>query len=289
MTMSAITNATSSALDAGAAQARQTAMVDTAVAAECRRRRSAQLAIAFGQGITVLLLFGIWQFASGRLIDADAVSNPVAVFTALWSLFASGRIWPDVWQTLIEVLAGFGLGSAIGLLLALAFALVPTAQTILRPFLIAFYAIPKIALAPLIVMWLGLETAPKIAIATTFVFFVVFMNAVGGIEAVNPQHVALARIMGANRATILRKIVLPSMLGFLLTGFRLAIPEALIGAVIGEFIASDKGLGHLVSGAAAQFNMAVSLAAIIVLLVMVAIGDGLLTFVEGRLLRFRTG
>jgi NitT/TauT family transport system permease protein len=265
------------------------ALLERGRSAAMQRRRSQRLIVLFGQAATILFLLGAWDLASGRLVDADAISDPVSVASALWSLVVSGRIWPDLWQTVEEVLLGFGFGSVIGLGLALGFALAPSAQAVLRPFLIAFYAIPKIALAPLIVMWLGLDTLPKVVMAATFVFFVVFMNAVGGIEAVNPQHVMLARIMSADRLTILRKIVLPSTLPFLLVGFRLAIPEAVIGAVIGEFIVSDRGLGHLVSSASSQFNMAVSLAAILVLLGIVVAADVLLSAIEQRTLRFQAG
>jgi NitT/TauT family transport system permease protein len=270
-------------------QARHQSLLERSRTTALRRRRTERLIILLGQAAVILFLLGAWDFASGRLVDAEAVSDPISVLTTLWSLVVTGRLWPDLWQTLVEVLLGFGIGSAIGLALALVFALAPSAQAVLRPFLIAFYAVPKIALAPLIIMWLGLDTLPKVVMAATFVFFVVFMNAAGGIEAVNPQHVMLARIMGGKRLTILRKIVLPSALPFLITGFRLAIPEAVIGAVIGEFIAADSGLGHLVSSASSQFNMAVSIAAIFVLLGIVAVADVLLNLVEQRTLRFQAG
>jgi NitT/TauT family transport system permease protein len=116
--------------------------------------------------------------------------------------------------------------------------------------------------------------------------FIVFMTTVAGIEAINTQHVNIVRVMGAGRFGIMRKIVLPSALPFLITGLRLAIPEALIGAVIGEFIASDAGVGHLVDAAASQFNMAVSLAGIVVLLAIVAVSDGVLSVFERRVMRW---
>ncbi len=256
-------------------------------AAARQRRLHERITILVGQAALILFLLVSWDVASGRLIDPQAISDPVSVFTALWGLVTSGRLWPDLWQTVREIVVGFGFGAGFGLGLAFAFALVPSAQAVLRPFLIAFYAIPKIALAPLIVMWFGLDTLPKVVLAATFVFFVVFMNAVGGLEAINPQYVTLARIMGGGRMTILRKIMLPSIVPFLITGFRLAIPEAVIGAVIGEFIAADRGLGHLVSSASSQFNVAVSLAAIVVLLAIVIAADQLLSSIEKRTFRFR--
>ena len=166
-------------------------------------------------------------------------------------------------------------------------AAVEAAHRVLRPFLIAFYSIPKIALAPLIVMWFGLATAPKIILAATFVFFVVFMNMVAGVYAVNPQQANALRVMGADRRALLTKLVLPGTVPYLMTGLRLAVPEALIGAVVGEFISANRGLGYLVTSAAAQFNTTGTMAAILALLLIVAVMDLALTLAERRLLRWR--
>lgn len=246
-----------------------------------------QVGIAVGRGIAIAVVLGIWAYVAGRWVDRQAVSDPAEVLDALVMLISTGRLWPDLWQTVMEVVAGYAIGAAIGAGLALLFALAPAAKAVLRPFLLAFYSIPKIALAPLIVMWFGLGTAPKIILAAAFVFFVVFMNAVAGIDSVNPHHVQIVRVMGAGRAGVLRKIVLPTTIPFLIAGLRLAIPEALIGAVIGEFISANRGLGYLINAAASQFNTAVSLAAIVVLLAVVALGDLALGLVERHVLRWR--
>jgi NitT/TauT family transport system permease protein len=246
-----------------------------------------QVGIAVGRGILIAVVLGTWAYLSGRWVDRQAVSDPAEVLDALIMLIATGRLWPDLWQTVIEVLSGYAIGAAIGAALALGLALAPAAKPVLRPFLLAFYSIPKIALAPLIVMWFGLGTAPKIILAAAFVFFVVFMNAVAGIDSVNPQQTQIVRVMGAGRIAVLRKVVLPTTVPFLIAGLRLAIPEALIGAVIGEFISANRGLGYLINAAASQFNTAVSLAAIVVLLAVVAIADFALGLVERHLLRWR--
>ena len=246
-----------------------------------------RVGIAVGRGLAIAVVLGIWAYAAGRWVDHQAVSDPVEVLDALVMLVATGRLWPDLWQTVLEVLSGYAIGAVLGAVLALLFALAPASKAVLRPFLLAFYSIPKIALAPLIVMWFGLGTAPKIILAAAFVFFVVFMNAVAGIDSVNPHHIQIVRVMGAGRFAVLRKIVLPTTVPFLITGLRLAIPEALIGAVIGEFIAANRGLGYLINAAASQFNTAVSLAAIVVLLGVVAMADLALGLVERHVLRWR--
>jgi NitT/TauT family transport system permease protein len=237
-------------------------------------------AVAVGRAVLIGAILGLWAYAAGRWVDRQAVSDPVAVLDALYHLIETGRLWPELWQTVFEVLAGYVFGALAAVLMASLFAIFPTMEEALRPFLIAVYSIPKVALAPLIIMWFGLGDAPKIILAGGFVFFIVFMNVVGGIESVNRNHINIVRVMGGGRVAVLRKIVLPTAIPFLFLGLRLAIPEAMIGAVIGEFISASRGLGFLVYSASNELNTAVSMAALVVLVFVVAIGDILIGLVE---------
>ena len=237
-------------------------------------------AVAVGRALLIGAILGLWAYAAGRWVDRQAVSDPAAVLGALYHLIETGRLWPELWQTVFEVLAGYAFGALAAVLMASLFAIFPTMEEALRPFLIAVYSIPKVALAPLIIMWFGLGDAPKIILAGGFVFFIVFMNVVAGIESVNRNHVNIVRVMGGGRVTVLRKIVLPTAIPFLLLGLRLAIPEAMIGAVIGEFISASRGLGFLVYSASNELNTAVAMAALIVLVIVVAIGDIVIGLLE---------
>lgn len=248
-----------------------------------RGRLIEHAAIAVGRSLLIVAILAIWSYAAGRWIDAQSTSDPLSVLVALWELIATGRLWPQLGQTVTEVLAGYAAGAVAATLLAFAFASAPAAERVLRPFLLSVYSIPKIALAPLMVMWFGLGIAPKIILAGTFVFFIVFMNAVAGIQSVNRHHINIIRVMGAGRQAVLLKVVIPTMVPFLLLGLRISIPEAMTGAVIGEFISASQGLGYLVYSASNDLNMAVSMAAITVLVVVVAIGDVVLGIVEQRL------
>ncbi len=248
-----------------------------------RGRLIEHAAIAVGRSLLIVAILAIWSYAAGRWIDAQSTSDPLSVLIALWELIATGRLWPQLGQTVTEVLAGYAAGAVAATLLAFAFASAPAAERVLRPFLLSVYSIPKIALAPLMVMWFGLGIAPKIILAGTFVFFIVFMNAVAGIQSVNRHHINIIRVMGAGRQAVLLKVVIPTMVPFLLLGLRISIPEAMTGAVIGEFISASQGLGYLVYSASNDLNMAVSMAAITVLVVVVAIGDVVLGIVEQRL------
>jgi NitT/TauT family transport system permease protein len=267
--------------------AHEVGLLERTGAAETARDRRRRAGVAVGRGLLLAVFLGAWGLASGRLVDAEFASDPRGVATAFAALVTSGRLFPHLAQTLVEVLSGYGIGVVLGVGLTVVVATVEAAHRVLRPFLIAFYSIPKIALAPLIVMWFGLATAPKVILAATFVFFVVFMNMVAGVYAVNPDQANALRVMGAGRRALLTKLVLPGTVPYLMTGLRLAVPEALIGAVVGEFIAANRGLGYLVTSAASQFNTAGTMAAILALLLIVAIMDLALSLAERRLLRWR--
>jgi len=239
--------------------------------------------IAVGRAVLLAVVLIFWAYASGRWLDAKSVSDPWSVFSALIELISTGRLWPQLWQTVIEVFAGYVFGASAGIGCALIFALFPNSERIFGPFLLALYSIPKIALAPLIVMWFGLGIAPKIILAAMFVFFIVFMNALAGIQSVNRHHVNIVRVMGGTKFDLMSKVVLPTIVPFLLLGLRVSIPEAMTGAVIGEFIAASRGLGYLVYSASNEMNMAVSLAALVVLVLVVAIADFALGYIEKRL------
>ena len=256
---------------------------ELAISEERRGRILDRTAVAVGRALLIAGALMFWGYASGTWLDAQSVSDPISVLNALAELISSGRLWPDLWQTVTEVFVGYLAGALAGALLAFGLALMPNAERVLRPFLLGLCSIPKIALAPLIVMWFGLGIAPKIILAGMFVFFIVFMNAMTGIQSVNSHHVNIMRVMGATRFAMMRKIVLPTMVPFLLLGLRVSIPEAMTGAVIGEFIASSRGLGYLVYSASNEMNMAVSLAALVVLVIVVAVADFGLGLVERAL------
>lgn len=270
----------SASFDGAQIEARLHAQV---LAAQRKGRIANHTIVAVGRAVLIVVILAGWTFASGRWLDAETVSNPLAVFAALEDLIASGRLWPQLWQTIAEVFAGYFAGAIAGAALAFGLAMAPSAERVLRPFLLALYSIPKIALAPLIVMWFGLGIAPKIILAGMFVFFIVFMNAAAGIQTVNRQLVTILQVMGSGRLAIMRKVLLPTMIPFLLLGLRISIPEAMTGAVIGEFISASRGLGYLIYSASNEMNMAVSFAAIVVLVLVVAAADFALGILERML------
>ena len=251
-----------------------------------RVRRRASLLVASGRLLLLILFVAGWAWASDRIVDRLFVSTPLQVAQELWEITANGQLAYHVRFTLLEVLAGYAIGATLGVAFAWIVSLVRLLQQVIHPFFVAFYGIPKIALAPLIIMWFGLGITPKIVIAAIFVFFVVSMNTLAGIHAVSRDLVNVVRVMGAGKVALMTKVVLPSALPYVLTALRITIPQAMVGAIIGEFLAGNRGVGFLINSASNQYNTARAFAGIAVLLVIVLAMDWIVSMAERRLLRW---
>jgi NitT/TauT family transport system permease protein len=245
-----------------------------------RTARTDRLRILAGQLVLLALILGGWAWASGRILDRLFLSDPVSVTKAFWAILLKGTLWYHLRFTLTETLLGYLIGAGLGLAGALAVSMIPAGEPVLRPFVILAYATPKIALAPLMIIWFGIGILPKVILAATFVFFVVFLSTLAGIATVPPQLVSVVRVMGAAPSAVFRKVVLPSALPFILTALRLTIPAALIGAVIGEFISSNRGVGYLINAASSRYATAEVFAGIGSLLVVVLCMNAGLSLLE---------
>jgi NitT/TauT family transport system permease protein len=256
------------------------------LAAEADRARRAarmdRLRILAGQLVLLALILGGWAWASGRILDRLFLSDPVSVAKAFWAILLKGTLWYHLRFTLTETLLGYLIGAGLGLGGALAVSMIPAGEPVLRPFVLLAYATPKIALAPLMIIWFGIGILPKVILAATFVFFVVFLSTLAGIATVPPQLVSVVRVMGAAPPAVFRKVVLPSALPFILTSLRLTIPAALIGAVIGEFISSNRGVGYLINAASSRYATAEVFAGIGSLLIVVLCMNAGLSLLERR-------
>ena len=234
-----------------------------------------------------LLLLLFWQWASGRLIRPIYVSRPTDIATRLHEMFATGEIQPHLWVTLQELLLGYALGVAGGVLCGYALGRAPRAAAVFEPYLMAFYGIPKIALAPLFIIWFGIAIWSKVALAGTMVFFLVFYSVFAGIRAVDPDTVNLARVMGATEQQLTRHVFLPAAAPAVLLGMRMAIPYAVIGVIAGEFTSSTRGLGLFINQASSTYDPAGVFAGIALLLVFVLVAGAGASALERRLLRWR--
>jgi NitT/TauT family transport system permease protein len=178
---------------------------------------------------------------------------------------------------------GSVLGGALGIWLGVS----PFISRLLNPYLNALNALPKVALAPLFVLWFGLGIESKIALAAALVLFLVFLNTFAGVRQVDQDLIDIARLMKATRLQVIAKVIVPSAMSWMFAGLRVSVPYALIGAVIGEMVASNKGLGYLVQFSGAQFDTAGVFAVLIVIALLAVTLNFLVDAVQNHMEQWR--
>jgi NitT/TauT family transport system permease protein len=226
---------------------------------------------------------GAWRWPS----VARLVSQPTEIARGLVEVVASGTIWQHVQTTLTEMAVGYAIGAITGVILGFLFGRIKLLGDIFNPYITLFNGIPKVALAPVFVIWFGIGIMSKIAIILTMVFFVVFINTFAGLRSVNEDYVNIVRIMGASAWQVAREVFLPATLPYILVGLRAGIPFSVIGAVVGEFIASTKGLGYFINYHQGTYDTNGIFVGVTILALLVVVLDWLLSLVERRLLTWR--
>lgn len=232
-------------------------------------------------GILVALL-AFWELASGRLVPAYLISSPSKVAVTFWEWVMDGRLFYHAGITALEAVLGFLLGAFAGMTAGVILGRAKGLADLLNPFIVAFYSIPKVALAPLFIIWFGIGIEMKVLLTATIVFFLVFLNTFTGVRGVSQELVSILRLMGANERHVLRKVVLPSAIVWVFTGLRLSVPYAMIGAIVGEMIAANRGLGYLLSHSSSQFNTAGVFAALVAIIAMSAMLNGAVSYVAEK-------
>jgi len=213
--------------------------------------------------------------------------EPLAVSRRIVAWFASGEIWPHLLVTLGETIAAFIIGTAAGIAAGLWLGVSPFAARLLDPYIKGFNAMPRVILAPIFAVWFGLGMTGKIVLGITLVFFVVFFSVFHGVRDVNPVIVANARILGAGRGGLLRHVYLPSALSWAFASLHTAVGMAFVGAVVGEYLGSARGVGYLILQAEGTFDIDTVLAGVVVLTVCALLLDAAVSIAEKRLLRWR--
>jgi NitT/TauT family transport system permease protein len=217
--------------------------------------------------IGISLLFAIWEIGV-RVTNVSVflLPPPSRIFQEIWT--HGPMLMRHASSTLGIILAGFALSAIVGIPLALAVAFSPLFRRTVYPMLVFSQLVPKIALAPLFVIWLGFGFLPKVLIAFLLSFFAVVLQSVVGFTSIRPEQVRVARSMGAKGATLFFKVRLPQALPNIFAGLKLAMASSAIGAIVGEFIASQRGLGYLVLVANGEMNTPLSFAGMLLLTLM---------------------
>jgi len=207
-----------------------------------------------GRVLLIGVLLALWEIASQTIADEFFISRPTVIAQKFVALVASGRLFYHGGITVVETLAGFVAGAAAGILVGLLLGRNEGLARLLDPILVAINSLPKVALAPLFIMWFGIGIGMKIILTATIVFFLVFINTYSGVRNVDPELVEILRLMGAKERHLIVKVIVPSALQWVFAGLQLSIPYALIGAVVGEIMAANRGLGFLLQDAAGQLD-----------------------------------
>jgi NitT/TauT family transport system permease protein len=239
------------------------------------------------RAVLAVLLILLWEAAGRWLVDPFFVSRPSLVAAVLVEWTLTGRLVHHTWITIQEMLLGLALGSVGGIVVGLALGLRPALGRLLDPFVMGVYSLPKVALGPLFILWFGIGITMKIMLSAVIVFFLVFFNTLAGVRAVDRSLVSVIRMMGATRAQVVRKVVIPSALVWIFLGLRVSVPYALIGAVVGEIIASNRGLGFLLSNAAGYLDTPGLFAALFALMVLAILVNAGVNVLERRFLTWR--
>jgi NitT/TauT family transport system permease protein len=251
-----------------------------------RKRSSTRLGVLVTQIGILSLILGTWQFA---VTDATLpyFSRPTIVAAKLFELLSQPVIYRHISVTLSEIAIGYALGAGFGLVLGFVLGRSPFLSAAFQPYIIGLYSIPKIALAPVFIVWLGLGMASKVAVVFLASFFLVFFNTYSGLLSINEELVRLARLMGATWPQAVSRVIVPAAAHQIFLGLRTAVPYAVIGAVIGEYIGSHEGLGYFILYASQTYDAPALFSGIIILVGIVFIANFCLNWLEGHVIRWR--
>ncbi|NEX64669.1 ABC transporter permease [Noviherbaspirillum galbum] len=266
-----------------------------------------QSSLRFWQLAVLVLLFAVWHGISRNPQGAFFFGEPLAVLVRIWQWFTVGNgslevslgettlftlnfpaeIYPHLLVTLTETVLAFGVGTLLGLGFGLWLALSPMASAILDPYIKAANSMPRVILAPIFAVWFGLGIWSKVALAVTLVFFIVFFNVYQGVKEVSPVILANARMLGANRSQLLRQVYLPSATSWVFSSLHTSVGLAFVGAVVGEYLGSARGVGYLILQAEGSFDINTVFAGILVLTVFALALDTIVGVVEKRLMKWQ--
>lgn len=255
------------------------------------------------QVAVLLAVLAAWQLVSRNQQYAFFIGEPIKVAGRVWSWFlpfavppnalfpeglpGNADIYVHLGVTLLETMLAFGIGTVLGLVFGLWLALAPMASMILDPYIKALNSMPRVILAPIFALWFGLGIWSKVALAVTLVFFIVFFNVYQGVREVSPVVLANARVLGANQRQLLRTVYLPSATSWVFSSLHTSVGLAFVGAVVGEYLGSARGVGYLILQAEGTFDVNTVFAGIVVLTAFALILDGAVGRIERRLMKWQ--
>jgi NitT/TauT family transport system permease protein len=240
------------------------------------------------QLLALAVALAFWEAAGwAGWLNPLYLPAPSRIGAALVELFSQGSIWPHLEATFAAAIGGLVLGIAVGVLLGSAAALVKPIAELLEPVMMMLNAVPRVVLAPLCVIWFGIDLGSKIALAFVLVAVLIFFTVYTGIKQVDRRLVERVRTLGGGRWTILREVYLPFVTAWIMGNLKVAVGFAFTGAVVGEFVGASRGLGYLLSFAQSTYNAALMMAIVLLIMAFVLVIFAAAGRLENHLLRWR--
>lgn len=252
-----------------------------------RKFGATALGINAGRMVLAAIFLGLWQFGANRFFDPFFFGTPLAVFKKLMTELIDAGFYNDLRITAIEVAAGFCIGASAGIILGVLLARWNYIASVIDPFLLGLNSIPRIALAPMLIVWFGIDMASKVFLGATLVFFITFFNTIAGIRSVEKALCDVARVQGASDWQIFTKVMLPSASSWIMTGIKMSLPFALVGVIIGEFLVSSHGLGYRLNAYSTSYNTVGAISMIIVMMILMMMLTAVVDRLEAKLMRWR--
>ncbi|HOP74822.1 MAG TPA: ABC transporter permease [Bacillota bacterium] len=250
--------------------------------------RKREIMIVTYQVLIGLIFLVFWEIGARMgWIDPFITSQPSKVLETIVSLFNSGKLWIHIWTTVWETAVGFLLGTVGGSLIAILLWWSKWVADILEPYIVILNSVPKVALGPVFIVWLGSGTPAILMMALAISVIVTVMMVFNGFNEVNPDTIKLMHSFGASRQQILAKVVLPATFPTMIAALKVNLGLSLVGTIVGEFLVSKEGLGYLIVYGGQVFNMSLVMASVIILCIVAALLYYSVTFLEKRLIHWK--
>lgn len=263
------------------------AMTMTANIGAARMPSNASLRLARDRLVLFLLFVALWEAAARALVSPLWISQPSAIAERLWSLGWSGLLWRHSWTTILEAGLGLAMAFAVGVPIGILMARYKYGSAVAEPFVMALYSTPRVALAPLFIIWFGIDLFSKVMMAFSIVVFIFILNIHEGLKTIDKDLLDLFRTMRAPRLYVTRKVLVPWIVPWIISSLRLAIGSALIGAIVAELIGSSAGLGWYIEHSAGRLDTTGVFAGLTALVVVAVAANAAVARIEKRYLGWR--
>jgi NitT/TauT family transport system permease protein len=234
-----------------------------------------------------LAAMAAWEIAGRFILDPLWISRPSLVSVRLWAMMLSGELWKHTERTFVEAALGLLLALVVGVPVGIAMARYKYASTVAEPFMMGLYSLPRVALAPLFIIWFGIDLTSKVIMAFSTVLFIFILNIQQGLKTADQDILDLFRTMHAPRSYVVRKVLLPMLVPWIIAALRIGVGLALVGAVVAELVGASAGLGWYIESSAGQLDTTGVFAGLVMLTVLAVAGNAVVAQLDQRFSSWR--